>query len=117
MQELPKKKQLFNPAAAGLVDDAGRDGQVVVNKIGRVGAVGQDPAHPGGGQEDVVRPFPLEEAGRLTLVPQVQLPAGAGNQAGAACFFQAAQDGRADQAPMAGNIDFAGSLHCTCNPP
>ncbi len=86
------------------VDDVGLDREVVADELGRVGGVGDDAAHLGGGEEHVLGALGVEEGARRAIVGEVELGMGAQQQVGAAGRAQAANDGAADQAAVAGDV-------------
>ncbi|MNT09271.1 hypothetical protein D3C86_1464560 [compost metagenome] len=61
----------------GGLDDVLLNEQVLGDEVRRVGIVGEDAAHFSGRQEDVLRPFLLEEGEGSLLIPEVRLLAGA----------------------------------------
>ena len=97
----------MHAVAEGRVDDVGLHHQVLVDEFGRVGVVGVDAAHLGGGQVDLVGLLRREEGAHGSLVGKVQFRMGAGDDAlgRVALGQQLAHDGRADHAAMAGHVD------------
>ena len=83
------------------------DHHVVVDKLRRPGGVGPDTAHGPGHQEDVLRAVGFEPVVDGRLVAQVELVPGGGEEVGVAFLGQAAEDGRADEAAVAGDVDGA----------
>jgi hypothetical protein len=75
----PQKDQPLDPIEVALVQDVALDLEVVEDELGRVGAVGVDPPHPGGRQKDVVGFFLSKKPRHGRLVHQLQLPVGPGD--------------------------------------
>ena len=88
------------------MEDVVLNGEILVDEVGAVGVVGMDAADTGGGHEDVVGLFGLEEVEGGALVEQVELLPGTNKEIGVAGRLQAAQDGRTHHTAMAGDIDF-----------
>ena len=93
------------------VDDVGLYGQVVPNELGRVNVVGQDAADFGGGQKHIGRLRFFKKLSCSVLACQVQLAMGSQQQVGVARRLQVANDGRANQATVACDVDFVCFLH------
>ena len=98
-------EELFDVVEIGGVDHGGVDHHVVVDEFSRPGGVGPDAADGPGHQEDIFGPVGLEPVVDGRLVAQVELVPGGGQEVGVAFFGQAAQDGRADEAAVAGDVD------------
>ncbi len=95
----------------GGVDHVGLNHQVVVQKLGPVGIVGQDAADLGRRQEHVVRFFFPEKFVDFQLVAQVQGAGRRQRKLRVALSQQPAVDGRTHHAAMAGNVYFVLFLH------
>ena len=96
------------------LDHVGLDDEVVADEVGGVGVVGEDAADPGGGENDVLGPLLLEEAGDRGGVEEVELGVGAGEEVGVAEAGKFALDGGADQATVAGDVDAGIERHVGC---
>ncbi|MNY57184.1 hypothetical protein D3C86_1933530 [compost metagenome] len=92
------------------------DGQVVGDEVRGVGVVRVDAAHLGGREEDVLGAFRFEEGPGRRLVPQVQLGAGLEDQVLEALGPELADDGRADEAAVACDVDPSGLIHGSRRP-
>jgi hypothetical protein len=84
------------------VNDVGGDHQILVDEVGRIAVVGMDAADPPGRQEDGVRPRRRHPGLGLRLPRQVDLLA-RDREDFAAFAGEAAHDGAADHAAMAGD--------------
>jgi hypothetical protein len=93
------------------VDQVGLDHQVLVQELGPVHVVGLDAAHLGCGNVDVIRLLRLDEIMHGALIEQIQLGPAGGNDPGVARRLQAANNGRAHHATVAGNENFGVFLH------
>jgi hypothetical protein len=111
MQELPRKRRRRTPVCWAARDDADLDEEVVVDEVGGVGAVGEDAADAGGGEEDVVGALTVEEAFDVGLALEVELGVGAEEEVVVAERLQAAVDRRAGEALVAGDIYFRVFIH------
>ena len=100
-----QEQQALHAGAPGAVNHIGLDDQVVANKFRREAVVGDDAAHLGSGQEHVVWLFRLKHLLRGVGVSQVQLGVGACDQVCIAFCPQPPDDGAADQAAVAGDVD------------
>ena len=87
------------------VHDRAVDHHVVVDELGRPGAVGHDPADRAGHQEHVLGPVGLEPVRDLCLVAQVELLAPCREDVGEALGLEPTNHGGAHQAGMAGDVD------------
>lgn len=67
-----EEQQLLHAELMGSVEEVGLDQQVLVDEVGRVAVVGEDAAHPGGGQVDLVDGLTGEEVIDHRLVEEVQ---------------------------------------------
>ncbi len=95
------------------VNHVGLHHQVLVDELGRVGVVGVDAADFGGGQVHLGGLFLCKEGLHGGLVGQVQLRMGAGDKVGLALLLKGADDGAADHAAVACDVDFFFCLvHC-----
>jgi hypothetical protein len=73
-----QKTQILDAGLEGAVDDVVLDGEVFVDEVGAVGVVGVDAADAGGGDENVVGLFGLEEVEGGALVEEIEFLAGCG---------------------------------------
>lgn len=87
------------------MDHVGLDGQVVADELRRVAVVGDDAAHLGRGQEYVFRPVLGKEGVCRCGVGQIEFGVGALKDVRVALGFQVTDDGRTDQAAVAGDVD------------
>jgi hypothetical protein len=108
------------------VNHVGLNHQVLIDEVSRVGVVGVNAAHLGCGHVDLVGLFLGEEGLHGSLVGQVELGVGASDDAvrGLASGQQLANDGGADHAAMAGDVDAGlgvchlhASIGCTATRP
>ena len=111
MQLEPRKQQLAHPVPPGRVDHVGLDLQVVAQEVGRVGVIGANPADLRGREYHVLRSFAGEELLDSRRVAQFQLGMRAQQQVPVSPALQFADDGRADQAPVASDVDPALFIH------
>ena len=89
----------------GAVDHVGLDRQVVADELGRVAVVGNDAAHLGCCQEHVFRFVFGKEGIDRCGVSKIEFGVGALQDVRVALRLEIADDGRADQAAVAGYID------------
>ena len=93
------------------VDDVGLDHEVVVEEHAPMGVVGEDPSYFCGSEEDVVGFFVVEEVADGLLIAEVEVGGASCDEVGISFGFKFPEDGRADHAAVAGDIDFIGFLH------
>jgi hypothetical protein len=105
MQELPRLRSLVTLEAVGRVDDVGRDHQVLVDEVGGVGGVREDAADLGGGEHDARGRSPAKKASTAWGSRRSSSLAGAGDQVREALRLQVPDDGAADEAAVAGDVD------------
>jgi len=84
----PQEEEPLDAGELSVADNVTLDHQVVVDEIGRVAIVGDDPPHFGGGQKDVVGSLFLEKTGDRSLVAQIKLTAGPQQQVAVAVLSQ-----------------------------
>ena len=101
-----QKQQAADVGLISRLDDIGLNGQVAVNKIGRIGVVGQDAADLGGSHKHIVRLGIFKKGFGIGLAGQVELGMGAGDKVGIAIGLEFAEDGGTGEASVAGDIDF-----------
>jgi len=77
------------------VDDVDLDGDVLVDEVGRVSAVGEDATDLCGSEHHVFGARLIVEGFDGALVDEVELGVGAGDDVGVAAGLQCAHDGRA----------------------
>ena len=106
-----EEQELLHPDSPGFVDDIGFDHHILIDEFGRVGVVGVDTADLGGGKIDLVGLLGFEEGAHGGLVGEVEFGVGAGDDVGLALRVEDADDGRADHAAMAGDVDFVNGGH------
>ena len=87
---------------------------VVVHEVGQGLLVGDDAAHLGRCQKDILRLFGGEEILHILLAAEVQLLVGTGDDIGIALALQFPHDGAAHHAAMPGYIDLCVFLHHNC---
>jgi hypothetical protein len=110
LAEMMDGKLLVVTKGVGRVDDVGLHHQVVVDEVSRIGVVGMDATDLGGGQVDLAGALFGKEGLHGGLVAQVELGMGAGEDVFRVdtLLGQAAHDGAADHAAVAGDKDFGG---------
>lgn len=101
-----EKAQILDAGLEGAMDDVVLDSEVFVNEVGAVGVVGVNAADFCGGHEDVVGFLGFEEVEYGALIKKVELLPCAGDEVGIAARLQAAHDGGADHAAVAGDVNF-----------
>lgn len=87
------------------------DCEVVLDEFGWVGVIRVNATHLGGGYDNDVRGFIVEELGCFWGVAEVEFFAGAGDDVVKTFFCKCVKEGRADHAVMACDVDFIGSEH------
>ena len=94
------------------MNDVGLYYQILLNKLCRISVVGVYATHFGSGKEYVVRFFLGKEIAYCSLIGQIQLFVSSEDQGLRieACGKQAADEGRADKATVAGNVNFRGKV-------
>ena len=100
-----EEEELPDAVFPRLVDYVGLDHQVVVDELRRVAVVCDDPSHPCGGKEDILRPLLSEEPRHRPLVPQVELAARPEDEVGKPILLKPPHNRRTDQAAMTCHID------------
>lgn len=98
------------------VDHVGLDREVVADEFGRVAVIGDDATHLGRGQEQVFRPVLGEEAIDRCGVGQIEFGVGALQDVRVALALKIADDGRADQTAVAGDVDAGVLVHVRLAP-
>ena len=111
-----EEQQAGGVVRVGGVDDVGLNGQVAADEVGRVGVVGVNTTHLGGGEEDVVGLLLGKEGVGGVFVGEVELGMGAGDEVAVAVGVQVGHQGRADQAAVAGDVDFGVEVHSAIGP-
>ena len=102
----PQKKELFHLEAVGCVNDVGLDGQVLVNKLRRIGTVGPDAPHLRGSQKNIFGPLPIKKCFDPLLPCEVQFPMRFTDQIHISGILEFPQNGGPHQPPMTGNVNF-----------
>src|SRR4051812_26880439 len=102
-------EQAADGVEVGGLHHRGVDHEIVVDELRRPGGVGENAAHRAGDQEDVLRPVGPEPVGHRSLIAQVELLAAGGEEVLEPLLAQPADDGRADQSTMAGDVDPCGA--------
>jgi len=82
-----------------------------MQEIDRVGFIGQDAADFSGGGKNVFRLMGGEKIFGGPVIGQIKFGAASQDKPAEALFLQAANQGLADQAPVAGHIYGAGFIH------
>ena len=100
-----EKKQFLDAGLPGFMDHVALDHQVLVDEFGGVGVVGVDAADLGGSEIDLVDALALEKGADGGLVGQIKFGVGAGDQVGVTLGLQCPNDGGANHAAMAGDVD------------
>eukprot|EP01022_Parablepharisma_sp_SALTPOND_P036279 TRINITY_DN9838_c0_g1_i1.p1 TRINITY_DN9838_c0_g1~~TRINITY_DN9838_c0_g1_i1.p1 ORF type:complete len:1069 (-),score=237.17 TRINITY_DN9838_c0_g1_i1:780-3986(-) len=112
-------QQPLHPGHMGGVNHVAFDHQVFIDELRRIAVVGQDPAHPGGGEDDPVGLLRRHELRHLALIGEVQLRVGAGDELQLRpCRLprlEPAQDRAPDHAAMAGHIDLHAQFPLFCS--
>ena len=111
MHDEPRYSSFVHVVEVRGVHDGAVDHHVVVDELGRPGAVGHDPADRAGHEEHVLRPVRLEPVRHLGLIAQVELLTRGGEDVGEALGFESTNDGRTDQARVTGNVDSSLLVH------
>lgn len=93
------------------LDDVGLDDEVIPDEVGRIGAVSKDAANFGRCENDMLWFFLGEEGVDGTRIEEVELGAGAEQKVGVALVLERADDGRADETPVAGDVDAGVGFH------
>ena len=106
-----EEEQLLHVVGVRGLDDVGFDHQVFVDELRRVGVVGVDAADLGSGEVDLFGLFGSKEGVDGSLVGQIKLGVGAGDDVLAPGGLELADDGRADHATVAGDVDFGLFAH------
>ncbi len=96
-----EEQQALHARAPGLVDDVGRDHQVLLDELGGIGVVGVDAADSGGCQVDRVDVLGGKERAHLLLVGEIELGVAARDDVGLPVCLQRAHDGRTNHAAVA----------------
>src|SRR5262249_25993227 len=107
----PEELEFFYAIAVSGMDDVGLDGQVLVEKIGRKGAVGEHASDFRGCHEHVFRSVPGEECVDGLAVAQVQLGVAFQDEVLVIASLEIPMNSRANQPPMAGDEDTACLVH------
>ena len=89
----------------GGLDDVGLDVEIVADEVGGVGVVCEDAAYLGCGEDDELGLLCGEERGDGGVVEEVELGVGARDEVGVAETGEFADDGRAYQAAVSGDVD------------
>ena len=108
MQDAAEVEELAHAGAVGGVDDVARDGEVVVEEVGWVGVVGVDAADACGGEDHHCGLVFVEVGVGGGLVEEVEVGVGAGEDVREAFGLEAAVDGAADEAGVAGEVEGGG---------
>ena len=106
--------QLFAAVLPGGVDSIHLQRHVVVHEVGQGLLVGDDAAHLGRCQKDILRLFGGKESLHILLAAEVQFLVGTGDDIGIALALQFPHDGAAHHAAMPGYIDLCVFLHHNC---
>src|SRR5690606_30482937 len=85
--------------------------QVIINKLGSIGVVGQNAAHPGGGEKHIIGALLLEKIKYSSLIAQVQLGRTTQHKMLVASFLQPAQYSATYHAPVTGYVNFIRKTH------
>src|SRR4029079_1740700 len=80
---------------------------VVVNELGGACRVREDAAHSSGNEEDIVGAIGTKPVTDGSLIAEIELIAGCGEQPGCTGPFESSNDGRANQ-PSATSDEYAG---------
>ena len=97
-------QQFAHSGLVGGVHDGAVDHQVVVDELGRPGAVGENPADRARDEEHVVGSIGLEPVRHLRLVAQVDLRPPGCEDVGEAFGFESADERRPDQPAVTGHV-------------
>lgn len=100
-----EEEELVDAVAVGGVNDVGLDLEVHGDEVGGVGAVSVDAADLGRGEDHEPGLLGGKEGVHVALACQVKLGVGAQDKVGKAQVAELPHDGRADQAPVAGDED------------
>ena len=100
-----QEEKPLHAMAPGFVDHVGLDGEVGVDELGGLVAVGEDSAHLGRGEHHVFGLDLVEESAHRGEIGQVQLGVGALDEVGVAAALEAADQGGADEASVARYVD------------
>jgi hypothetical protein len=106
-----QEQQFLHVVPEAFVDNVVLDLEVLVDKVGPVGIVGNDPAHVGGSKKYVFGFFFFEKRFYGSTIQQIQFPMGTADEVCIAFFLQVLPDGGTDQPVVAGNVYFAPFIH------
>lgn len=103
-----KEKELLGTKFVGGEDDIGLDEKINSDEIGGVGGVGENAADLGGSEEDEMGAVDGEEGLDIGLAGEIEGGVGSEEKVGEAESVEAAGDGGADEALVAGDEDRCG---------
>ena len=101
----------MHAAPESRINHVGLHHQVLVDELGRVGVVGVNAAYFGCGQVDLGGLFFFKESLHCGLVGQVQIGVGSCDEVGLTLLLERADDGAADHASVACDVDFVFLAH------
>lgn len=106
-----EEEEFADSEAASGIDDVVLDGEVPEEEVAREIAVGLDPSHLGGGEEDVFGTFGLKKPFDGSGVGQIEIHGAAAQQIGEALTLEFAPDGATGEAMVPGDVDFRFGTH------
>jgi hypothetical protein len=93
------------------IDHIGLNLQVVADKVGRIGVVGVNAAHPGRGQKDKLRALLGKKCVHRLRLLQIQIGVGAKEEISETAALQAPHQGRSGKSAMSRHKDAAVLFH------
>ena len=101
-----EKEQFFNTILVCRMNDVGGDHEIVVDKLGAIGIIGENAADFGSGNNNHLGPFLSEKSFAVLLPAQIQLLQVTGDNAAATACLKQPVEGGTDQTSMSSEIDF-----------
>ena len=106
-----EKKQTLYTGFPCLINDVGLDGDVLLDKLSRVGVIGDNAAHFGCCKEHVFGLLGLEEFANRLMIGQVEIGVRPLEQVSATCCIKTPNDCRPGQPVVTGDIDPGVRIH------
>ncbi len=106
-----QEEELLDPVSEALADHVLLYLQVAVDEVGPIGVVGHDASHVGCGKKDVLGALLVEEPADGERVQKIQFAVAAAYQLRIPFAPQVVPYGRADESPVAGDVDASILFH------
>ena len=104
---MSRGREAFDSSPSGRMHDGAVNHHVVVNEFGGPCAIRKNSANGASDQQDITRSIDVEPLADITLVSQVKLIAGCGEDVCEPLPLKMLDDRSTDEASMASNVDRA----------